>query len=148
MYRIYTVHVNSTQSFTCGFQGQLLCRISFSPSCIVLSTRQWNRTDKFIYCSEYKQQMKTETTLTRVSRIMITLRWFLKNKSYRWIFLKLSLNVLYQALFPKYNKNDRSPFSLRDVMGQSYLICACTRANHARYSSVQVTFCGISKHSL
>ena len=37
---------------------------------------------------------------------------------------------------------------LRDVMGQSYLICACTRANHARYSSVQVIFCGSSKHSL
>ena len=32
---------------------------------------------------------------------------------------------------------------LRDVMGQSYPIYdACTRANHARYSSVQVTFCG------
>ena len=25
-------------------------------------------------------------------------------------------------------------------MGQSYLICASTRANHARYSSVHVTF--------
>ena len=37
---------------------------------------------------------------------------------------------------------------LRDVMGQSYLICACTRANHARYSSAHVTFCGSSKHSL
>ena len=37
---------------------------------------------------------------------------------------------------------------LRDVMGQSYLICACTRTNHARYSSVHVTFCGSSKHSL
>ena len=34
---------------------------------------------------------------------------------------------------------------LRDLMGQSYLICACTRTNHARYSSVQVTFCGSSK---
>ena len=30
---------------------------------------------------------------------------------------------------------------LRDVMGQSYLICVCTRTNHARYSSVHVTFC-------
>ena len=29
---------------------------------------------------------------------------------------------------------------LRDVMGQSYLICACTHANHARYSWVHVTF--------
>ena len=37
---------------------------------------------------------------------------------------------------------------LRDVMGQSYLICACTRANHARYSSVHATFCGSSKDSL
>ena len=34
---------------------------------------------------------------------------------------------------------------LRDMMGQSYLICACTRANHARYSSVHATFCGSSK---
>ena len=37
---------------------------------------------------------------------------------------------------------------LRDVMAQPYLICACTRINHARYSSVHVTFCGSSKHSL
>ena len=37
---------------------------------------------------------------------------------------------------------------LRDAMGQSYLICACTCANHARYSSVHVTFCGSTKHSL
>ena len=37
---------------------------------------------------------------------------------------------------------------LRDVLGQSYPIYACTRANHARYSSVQVTFCGSSEHSL
>ena len=29
---------------------------------------------------------------------------------------------------------------LRDVMGQSYPIHACTRANHASYSSVHVTF--------
>ena len=29
------------------------------------------------------------------------LRWFLRNKIYRWIFLRLSLNVLYQALFRK-----------------------------------------------
>ena len=37
---------------------------------------------------------------------------------------------------------------LRDVMGPSFLTCACSRVNHARYSSVQVTFCGSSKHSL
>ena len=35
---------------------------------------------------------------------------------------------------------------LRDAMGQSYLIYACIRANHARYSSVHDTFCGSSKH--
>ena len=37
---------------------------------------------------------------------------------------------------------------LRDAMGQSYLICASTRANHARFSSVHVTFCGSSKHKV
>ena len=37
---------------------------------------------------------------------------------------------------------------LRDVMGQSYPIYARTRANYARYSSVNVTFYGSSKHSL
>ena len=37
---------------------------------------------------------------------------------------------------------------LRDVMGQSYSMYVCTRANHARYSSAHVTFCGSSKHSL
>ena len=37
---------------------------------------------------------------------------------------------------------------LRDMKGQSYLIYVCTRANHTRYSSVHVTFCGSSKHSL
>ena len=36
----------------------------------------------------------------------------------------------------------------RDAMGHSYPIYASTRANHARYSSVHVTFCGTSKHSL
>ena len=30
-----------------------------------------------------------------------SLRWFLRKKRYRWNFLKLSLNVLYQALFRK-----------------------------------------------
>ena len=37
---------------------------------------------------------------------------------------------------------------LRDVMGQSYPIYACTRANHAHYSSVHVTFCGSLKHNV
>ena len=37
---------------------------------------------------------------------------------------------------------------LRDMMGQSYPIYACTRANHAHYSSVNVKFCSSSKHTL
>ena len=37
---------------------------------------------------------------------------------------------------------------LGDVMGQSYSIYARTSANHSRYSSVHVTFCGCWKHSL
>ena len=37
---------------------------------------------------------------------------------------------------------------LRDMMGQSYPIYACSRANHAHYSSVHVKFCGSSKHTL
>jgi len=39
-------------------------------------------------------------------------------------------------------------FRLRDMMGQSYPIYACTSAYHARYLSVHVTFCGSSKHTL
>ena len=37
---------------------------------------------------------------------------------------------------------------LRDMMGQSYPIYACSRANHAHYSSVHVKFCSSSKHTL
>ena len=75
------------------------------------------------------------------------LRWFLRNKSYRWIFLKLSLNVLYKDCFEKYKKMVGHHSRLRDVMAQSYPFYACARANHARYSSFNVTFCGSSKHS-
>ena len=73
------------------------------------------------------------------------LRWFLRNKSCRWFFLKLSPNVLYQARFRKHNKNDRSPFLIERETEQSYPIYACTRAYEARYSSVHATFCGSSK---
>ena len=37
---------------------------------------------------------------------------------------------------------------LRDMMGQSYPIYACSRANHGHYSSVHVKFCSTSKHTL
>ena len=37
---------------------------------------------------------------------------------------------------------------LRNVMDQSHTIYVCTRANHARCSSLHATFCGSSKYSL
>ena len=37
---------------------------------------------------------------------------------------------------------------LRDMMGHSYRIYACTSAYHAQYLSVHVTFCVSSKHTL
>ena len=37
---------------------------------------------------------------------------------------------------------------LRDMMGQSYPIYACTSAHHAHYLSVHVTFCCSSKYTL
>ena len=55
--------------------------------------------------------------------------------------LKLSLNVLYQALFKKKSIKTIGHHShLRDVMGQSYSIHVCTRANEMHYSSVHVHF--------
>ena len=45
------------------------------------------------------------------------LRWFLRNKSYRWFFLKLSLMFSTKDRFEKYNKNDRSPFSFKRCDG-------------------------------
>ena len=37
---------------------------------------------------------------------------------------------------------------LRDMMGQSYPIYDCSRANHGHYLSVHVKFCSSSKHTL
>ena len=37
----------------------------------------------------------------QLRKIVQRLRWFLRNKSYRWIFWKLSLNDLFQAPFRK-----------------------------------------------
>ena len=37
---------------------------------------------------------------------------------------------------------------LRDMMGPSYPIYACSRASHAHYSSVHVKFCSTSKDTL
>ena len=63
------------------------------------------------------------------------------------------MQVLYKALFRK--KTNKQTIKLighharlRDVMDQSYPICVCARADHARYSSVHVTFCGSWMRSL
>ena len=64
-------------------------------------------------------------------------------------FFKLSLNVFYHALFRKKTIKVTGHYArLRDVTDQSYPVYACTRAYHTSYSSVHVTFCGSSKHSL
>ena len=63
------------------------------------------------------------------------------------IFLKLTLTVLHQALFKKEEaKLTGHHVRLRNAMDQSYPICVCTRANHASYSSVQLSFCGSWMH--
>ena len=57
----------------------------------------------------------------------------------------------FAALYSTVSKNSIKMIGhhsrLRDVMAQSYPFYDCTRANHARYSSVNVTFCGRSKRS-
>ena len=62
------------------------------------------------------------------------------------IFLTISLNAFCRELFRK--KRLKMIGRLRDGMGQSYPIYASTRANHARYLSVHVTFCDSWMHSL
>ena len=73
----------------------------------------------------------------------------LRNKSYRWFFFETFPEC---SLPSSVSKNAIKMIGhhsrLRDVTGRSYLICACTPANHAGYSSVHDTFCGSSKHSL
>ena len=66
------------------------------------------------------------------------------------MFLKVSLNVLYRSTVSKKKIIMIGHHArVRDMMmGQSNPIYACTRANHAYYSSVHVIFCGSSKHSL
>ena len=54
---------------------------------------------------------------TRSFFLFSYLRWFLRNKSYRWIFLKLSWMFSTKHCFEKYNKNDRSPFSFKRCDG-------------------------------
>ena len=52
-----------------------------------------------------------------VSGCFSNLRWFPRNKSYRWILLKLSWMFSTKDCFEKYNKNHRSPFSFKRCDG-------------------------------
>ena len=79
----------------------------------------------------------------------LQLRRFLRNKSYRWFFFEtLPEWPLPSTVSKNTIKMIGHHSRLRDVMGQSYPIYACTRANHIRYLSVHVTFCDGLKHSL
>ena len=67
---------------------------------------------------------------------------------------KLKLPMIFSFLFSTKHcfeetiKMIRHDSGLKNMMGQSYPIYAFTRANHAHYSSVHVTFCGSSKYTL
>ena len=50
---------------------------------------------------EVSLHLRAATTMYKAVHNRTHSRWFLRNKSYRWIFLKLSLNDLFQALFRK-----------------------------------------------
>ena len=65
-----------------------------------------------------------------------------------FIFLNWKINCDDHSLLPLITELIGHHARLRDTVGQSYPIYACTRANHARYSAIHVTFCGSWKHSL
>ena len=104
------------------------------------STHTWRFLRRILSAMRWKTHKKLAS--------LILLRWFLRNKSYRWIFLetfpKCSLpRTVSKNTIKKMGHHSR----LRDVVAQSYPIYASTRANRSRYSSVNVTFCGSSKHN-
>ena len=77
------------------------------------------------------------------------LRWVLRNGNYLWIFFKtFSVCSLPSTVSENRIKKIGYHPRKRDMMGQSCPIYACTHANHARYSSVPVSFYGSWKHSL
>ena len=61
----------------------------------------------------------TAISVDRLLALLLRLRWFLRNKSYRLIFLKPALSEcsLPSTDSKKYNKNDRSPFSFKRCDG-------------------------------
>ena len=55
--------------------------------------------------------------LRRKTGQIVHSRWFLRNKSYRWILLKLSWIFSTKHCFEECNKNDRSPLSFKRCDG-------------------------------
>ena len=79
----------------------------------------------------------------------ITLKWFFRiSKLPMNSFESFPESCVLRTLSKKTRKMIGHHSRLRDMMGQSYPIYACARANHAHYSSVHVTFCGSSKYTL
>ena len=65
-----------------------------------------------------------------------------------FLYTSIQIVCVNQALFRQKINLIGHHSHFRDVMDQSYPIYACTRANHARYSLVHVTFCGSWMYSL
>ena len=91
-------------------------------------------------------------------RLLGRLRGKTRNSNVKVIPQKLNLPMIFFETFPEcslpstVSKNTIKMMGhhsrLRDMKGQSYPIYGCIRANHACYSSVEVMFCGSSKHNL
>ena len=96
--------------------------------------------------------------LSRTEKVWFTLSLLQEVLAFKVIPQKLKLPMNVFETFPEcslpsiVSKNTTKmmghPSRLRDMMGQSHPIYGCTRANYVRYSSVQVIFCGSSKHNL
>ena len=69
----------------------------------------------------------TAISVDRLLALLLRLRWFLRNKSYRLIFLKPALSECSLPSTDSKNtiKTIGHHFHLRDVMGQSYLDHVC-----------------------
>ena len=98
-------------------------------------------------CFNSKDYKTQRSYLPQVANRLHLLRWFLREKRYRWIFTFPECpppSIVWKKKIKMIGHHSR----LRDMMGQSYPIYACCRANHAHYSSVHVKFCSSSKHTL
>ena len=109
-------------------------------------------------CVAIYQMCYLVTYLSRHTQIQLGMRVTWTTTRFKVIPQKQKLPMNFFETFPEYSlpsttsKNTIQMIGhhsrLRDVMGQSYLICPCPRTNHVRYSSVHVTFCGSSNKKL